>query len=359
MMIRASLTAAAVALMLAACGGGADYNKVVSFGDSLSDVGSYKSAGIAAVGGGKYTVNGPDGKVWTERIAEQLGLPALCAAQTGLKATAAFAAFAGPVTNQAACTSHAQGGARVTHPVGPWNAALLPAKEGELGQLTVPVVTQIANHLAANGNRFRADDLVLALAGGNDLFMLSGGIPARVAELAPTLGLEGATSTASTEAVQAMGVAGGELAALIRTQVLAKGASRVVVVNLPNVSITPDGIAQGAAAQGLVDAMTKTFNAQLASGLANTSGVLLVDAYTRGTTQATDGTFSNATSSACDTASPFNPLQGASLTCTTASTLTGIDVSRYAYADNVHPTPYGHQVLSDHVVAEMRRIGWF
>ena len=44
-----------------------------------------------------------------------------------------------------------------------------------------------------------------------------------------------------------MTTAGDELAADVNTQILAKGATHVVVVNLPDVSLTPSGIAAGAA----------------------------------------------------------------------------------------------------------------
>ncbi|MDB5851480.1 MAG: hypothetical protein JWP29_5232, partial [Rhodoferax sp.] len=114
----AALAAAlTLAVALAACGGGGGgdqtsvvkFSSLVVFGDSLSDVGSYRTPGIAAAGGGKYTVNGPDGLVWVERLAAQLSLPAPCAAQTGLQASGQLAAFAGPVVNHPECTAYAQG----------------------------------------------------------------------------------------------------------------------------------------------------------------------------------------------------------------------------------------------------------
>lgn len=61
--------AAGACLLLASCGGGGDdgprvrYGKLVSFGDSLSDVGTHRTPGVAALGGGKYTVNGPGSKI--------------------------------------------------------------------------------------------------------------------------------------------------------------------------------------------------------------------------------------------------------------------------------------------------------
>lgn len=358
----------AVLSSLVACGGGGRYDRLIAFGDSLSDVGSYRTPGIAAFGGGKYTVNGPNGLVWIEQIADALNLPAPCAAQTGLQSSGALAAFAAPVVDHPDCTAYAQGGSRVTHPIGPWNAALTAspnpttAFQGQLGQLTVPVATQVAMHLQRNHGRFDRDDLVLALAGGNDLFMQAGGIPARVAELmGQGIDQASATQTASGEAVQAMGVAGGELAALVKTQMLAKGARHVVVVNLPNVSLTPSSVAEGPAAQALTLAMTEAFNTQLAAGLKKSRGVLLVDAFARSNDQAAHPKryrLSNVTTPACSSTSSLNPFPGYSLTCTTASTLSGVDVSHYAYADSVHPTPYAHRLLAELVGKAMLKAGW-
>ena len=44
---------------------------------------------------------------------------------------------------------------------------------GQLGQLTSPVVDQIARHLAANNNRFSSKELVTVLAGANDVFVIT------------------------------------------------------------------------------------------------------------------------------------------------------------------------------------------
>ncbi len=76
------------AAVLAACGGSDDntmrWSGVVNFGDSLSDVGSYRVGTVAALGGGKYTINGATGLNWTEHLAQRLSVAAPCAAQTGL-----------------------------------------------------------------------------------------------------------------------------------------------------------------------------------------------------------------------------------------------------------------------------------
>lgn len=174
------------AAVLTACGGNGPsggnqtpktkFSSQITFGDSLSDVGTYAVGGVAAMGGGQYTINGNNtaispeltGKNYTQLIAAQLGLPAPCAAQTGLQGTAA-AGFSVPVTDHPECFNYAQGGARVTDPHGPGNSFFDAQGAVSLGQLTVPVVTQISNHLAKTGGKFKGDELVIVMAGGNDV----------------------------------------------------------------------------------------------------------------------------------------------------------------------------------------------
>ena len=113
------------AMALAGCGGGdggqspgVGFTQMVTFGDSLSDVGTYKVGSIAALGGGKWTVNSPTTKNWTEIVAAQYGLPAPCAAQTGLFPL--IPGFTGaPIQNFPACRNYAQGSSRVTAPLVP------------------------------------------------------------------------------------------------------------------------------------------------------------------------------------------------------------------------------------------------
>ena len=357
------------ALLIAACGGGDDRSSVaftdlVSFGDSLSDVGSYRVGAVAALGGGRYTVNPADSSTpinWTELLAARLGLKAPCAAQTGLTPT-----VSGPTNpvvdpvNHPGCLNYAQGGSRVTDPVGPGNS-LLGSPSNQLGQLTVPIVTQIANHLASSGGSFSGTELVTVLAGANDLFI-------NLATIAPTVqalvangsDVATATNTASTAAVTAMGTAGAELAAYIRTQMIAKGAKYIAVLNLPAASKTPFAYAQDAATQDLINTMVVTFNTQLQSGLAGAAGVLLVDAYTDGLMEAANPAafgISNAVTPACDLTAPVPNAFGSSLVCNASNVISG-DVSRYLFADTVHPTPYGYFLLAQLAANSLVAAGW-
>lgn len=181
----ALLTAAA----LAACGGtgssGGDqshpitFSQQVTFGDSLSDVGTYNVGAVKVAGGGKFSINGSEtskdpaltGLNWTEVLAAELRLPAPCAAQTGLEGTNNDANpaldFNVPIVNNVNCFNYAQGGARVTNPIGPGNKVVKP----EIGEMTVPVATQVQMHLAKTGGKFSGTELVTIMAGGNDVLM--------------------------------------------------------------------------------------------------------------------------------------------------------------------------------------------
>ena len=276
---------AAAALVLAACGGVGDGDQSPLSGtrrwcgsaNSLSDVGSYGTATLQAVtGGGKYTVNAADSKNWTELIAAAAGTTAPCPAQTGLESSGPLAAFAEATTNHAGCYGYAQGGTRVTNPVGVANKGLMALGDasGYVGQLTDPVINQINRHLATTASgTFSGTELVTMLAGANDLFINLG-------TFAATVGAGGDATLAGGAAVTAMGTAGAELVVYIKALIVAKGAKHVVVT-LPDVSQTPFGYSQPASVQGLINTMATTFNSQLTSGLAGTSGVLIVDAYTR------------------------------------------------------------------------------
>jgi phospholipase/lecithinase/hemolysin len=339
-----------MAAVLFGCGGDGDprivpkhpaFTSVVSFGDSLSDVGSYAVGSVKSLGGGKFTVNSPNAKIWIELIAERLGQGTPCAAETGLSGDPAQGYFA-PVTNVSGCTAYAQGGARVTDPVGPGNRAL-GGTNAVIGELTVPVATQIQNHLAAHGGNFSGSEAVFVLAGGNDLLI----------QLAAV-----AQGGEPIDAVGGVAKAGIELALQIRS-LIAAGANYIVVVNLPDVSKSPLGLAQNSVHQELMQALSQTFNAALRQGVNDMPQVLYVDAYARGRDQSANPAqygLTNTTTPACDLSPAKNPLDS-SLICTMANVVPG-QIDRYQFADTVHPSPYGHQLLADLVSSEMAGRGW-
>jgi outer membrane lipase/esterase len=380
-MVRLKLAALGAALLISACGGsrsGVDFGSMVSFGDSLSDVGTYRVGTIAAVGGGRWTVNSSTARTWTEAVAESAGTGAPCAAQTGLLVNIPGLTGA-PVTDVPGCRSYAQGSARVSNPFAP-NAASLqapPFNQVNLGLLATPVTDQMSAHLANVGGAYSGDELVTVMAGGNDLFMNLGGVASAAAgganavaaaiaagwsqqvQASVAAGGPAATDAAVNAAIAGMAQAGAELASLVKTQVIDKGAKYVVVVNLPDVSLSPFGLARDAETRSLIHTMVTTFNGQLQAGLTGTP-VILVDAYALGREHsANPGKYglTNTTVPACSTTSPANPLGGSSLACTEASTIAG-DTSGFLYADTVHGTPLAYRLLAEQVTAQLRAAGW-
>ncbi|MCC7679539.1 hypothetical protein JAB9_20150 [Janthinobacterium sp. HH107] len=450
------------AAVLAGCGGasGGDqtlkvkYTAQVSFGDSLSDVGSYAVGTVLAKGGGKFTINGDNtkinpeltGKNWTEHLAAQFGLAAPCAAETGLEGNAAKG-LSVPRVKHPGCYGYAMGGSRVTNPVGPNNKLT----GSELGALTVPVVTQIANHLAASGGKFSGTEAVFVMAGGNDVLFQLGALQAGATAAGKTAGADagakafatnltmalaagapnpataaasigaaiqtasaapGATSAtivgAAVQAaviagntavgalevygplvtkaqadatvtgnaagakagadyaaaqgpllIAAMKQAGTELVALVKDQIIAKGANYVIVNNLPDVAGTPSGLSKDANTKTLINAMVSAFNGELSGGLSGNAKVLLVDVFAVSHDQGVNpGPYglTNVSETACDLSAPGNIL-GSSLVCN-GSNLKAGDVSHYAYADDVHPTPFNNLLLARYVAKDMVVRGW-
>ncbi len=381
------------ALALSACGGGGGsdtttkvaYTKLVSFGDSLSDVGTYKVGTIAAAGGGKFSVNSGTGlENWTELLAAQLKLSAPCAAQTGLLSNQPGIPLVAVANQPLTCTNYAQGSSRVTSPAGPNSYALqVAAGATNIGLMAVPLVTQFANHLAAHGN-YTGTELVTVMAGANDTFMhinavssaATGGVAAAGAaavagwtsaeQTAVAAGGAAAVNAAATAAVAHSAQDAQELASYIVASVVGKGAKYVVVVNIPSIEHTPFGQSSGATA--LLKAMVSTYNTTLQNALAGRAGILYVDAYAESVAQTTNPTqygLSNISTPACSstayhpTTNPTgNILGGSSLACTPLNTLAGVDVSHYLYADDVHPTPFGYQLLNRFVALKMAQAGW-
>src|SRR5450432_422669 len=131
------------ALLLAACGGGdpdvpgqgspagapttkGTFTAVVSFGDSLSDIGAYAPAtslagtGAAPYFGGKFTTNetsngapdaNPLGKVWVENLAASLGI-VVTPAEVGFDGVSVKCPAAAVPALAGTCTAYGQGGSR-------------------------------------------------------------------------------------------------------------------------------------------------------------------------------------------------------------------------------------------------------
>jgi phospholipase/lecithinase/hemolysin len=251
-------------------------------------------------------------------------------------------------------------------------SALPGANADRVGQ----AVVQAAFQAAAFDGSARAYAALLA-AGGNDFSAIAAVVEAAKAYATPIGTAAGNTYAATTgaqTAVIGMATAANELAASVKNM-LSKGATRVVVVNLPDVSQTPYALStingSDNSTQQLVLAMTTAFNTALQAGLAGTPGVLFVDAFSENQRQIANPAhygLTNVTGTACNLSlgvNPFaelNPISGvvenaSSLACK-ASNLNAGDTSRYLFADSVHPTPYGHKLLAQYVTKALVIAGW-
>ena len=397
---RQALPWAFSAALLAACGGGdpdvpgsvgtagapttkGSFTSIVVFGDSLSDVGSYAPAtslagnGTPPYFGGKFTTNetstgAPDantlGKVWPELVAADLGL-VVTPAEVGFGASSVKCPIAAVPSLAATCTGYAQGGSRVTDPNGIGHAG---------GALTVPVVTQIANHLTRFGS-FKTTDLVFVYAGSNDVFTQFGAFSATATQIqasaqAGTISGDEANRqlfVAENAALAGMKQAAQELAADVVTQIVAKGGKYVAVMTLSDVVDTPLGRSLPASAQPVLTALSQNFNTWLRDGLAN-QPVQIIDTYPLfkdAYQHPAQYGFVNNTTPACDVAKISAITHGAvadgsSLFCNGTpgapynGLAAGADVNTWQFADTVHPTTGGHKVLAAAFEAQLRAFGW-
>ncbi len=373
--------AGAAFALVAACGGGggggggtattaaAAKMQVVSFGDSLSDVGTYAAYVLPHFGGGRFTTN--PGEVWTQKVAEAYGGTLTPAYQGGfgsaLQATGGF--------------GYAQGGARVTDPQGIGWAA------NNLAATTVPIATQVANYLSAHGS-FNSNQIVLIQGGANDIFANSTALVTAI-ETDIAGGMTAQTALAK-EVTTTLGPVALSLVQQVGT-ILANGATHVVLSNVPDIGQTPLGVEtaaqQGATAQQLLSGIAQTFNALLSGYLqaANLSSkIIFIDTFTwQDTTlanfQANGFTVSN-TGTACNlqqmqasatayaqanpsvllpgqTAAQFGASLASSLFCSPQTlTVAGADQT-YMFADTVHPTTHLHALFAQYVEQQLAAAG--
>ena len=280
---------AVAALALAACAfaGSASaqtYNRLVVFGDSLSDNGNLYliSSGTQPASPPYYQGRFSSGRVWTELL--------------GFNA----ANFNGSVTGS---INYAFGGSRTDASAG----------------VPFGMLTQLSRYTAAGG-KFGSGDLVTVLGGANDIFQA---LPAAGASASPV--------AAMTPVVTA---AAANVNALVNS-VAGAGAGTILVSNLPKLSLTPQF--RGTAAAPLADYSATTFNTALQTGLTTVAAsrpgtnIILMDLFKVGDYIAANPGQFGVTNI---TAACFNGVTVCS------------NPSSYFYFDGVHPTATGHQIIA-------------
>jgi len=343
------------------------FDNVVVFGDSLSDDGNLD---LSCISQGqcpqlpflmRFTTN--PGEVAVEHIADYFGTPLTPALMQG--------------------TDFAFGGAGILNnsPGTPASVPLLP--------------TQLGMYLQANGNKADPNTLYSVWGGANDVFyaatsgaaaataqqLIQQTIAAQVqqaiaANLIPNVPAAIAAFTAQitpivTQQVVAQVTAGAGVSSLMdQAQIQAylqqaattelgmvkqlgdAGARYVMVFNLPNIGLTPSGLAQGPTAAGQLTGLSLVYNNTLNAGLANAGvNIIPVNAFAMLNEIVADPSrygFTNVTQPACTGG------DGSSFECLPAGT-PGATVtyqpgteSTYLFADGVHPTAAAHALLAQY-----------
>lgn len=325
--LKGALCASAMAILapMAHADDTVTFNRVFVLGDSLSDGGSYTNsakAGIAAATGGaapninyRFTTNNPNGssRTWGEILAARLGISLAPNYQYPVKVGG---------------TDYAEGGARVSNPVG---IGYSPAT----GIMTTPVSTQVDRLLASSPN-LGANDLVLLWAGANDVFT--------------QLGTVSAGAETPTQGGAAMVQAGTDMATQV-ARLRAAGAKYVVVALLPDIGAhTPYGrLLQSGGGAALLSSYSQAFNNTLRATLPAT-GVAVIN-----TDKILGGILANTTRfgfSAADPLAATSPACGINPAATgpgnyfnSSLTCVSTNPNKAVFADGVHPSADGQLIL--------------
>lgn len=298
-------TALATALALGwAAPATAQFGNVYFFGDSLSDMGSYKP--VLPAGTGLFTTN--PGPVWALPFAQGLGFSASPANQGG--------------------NDYAMGGAYVAQSPGygvPPTTSAMP-------------VSQQIQALLSKGP-LDSTAIYSVWAGNNEVFQQLDGLAA------------GTITAAQAQAnMTAAGLQLAQQLGLLRTQ----GARYLLVWNLPDIGNTPQFY--GTAGAPVATALTGVFNSALRGAL-DGSGIQTIRLNDRALLSeiiANPSSFglANARNVACAVST--------ALLCTPSSLVSPDAAQTYVFADGVHPTTAGHAILAQYatsVVAAPQQIG--
>ncbi|MGZ5180653.1 MAG: SGNH/GDSL hydrolase family protein, partial [Ramlibacter sp.] len=359
--LRAVMAAITVSLV-AACGGGGNsaapspplasgtaISRVVVAGDSLADVGTFgfkatvQSAANPAAGYPLYP----------EIVARDLGTGSLCSY---------FSSGDGKTfpSTRPGCTDFAVGGASIVNPVTQGGDAL-----------PFSVKDQLQTAQAANGGAWRAGDLVVVDAGANDAAGLAvgylGAQRGGVADQAVYLALLGQQLSGST-IDQALSQANGRSVAarlymqqlartfwdMVKANTLDKGATRVALVNVPDITLTPRfrsitaGVAtdQGAAAAAEFVAAVRgwivAFNTELATLAAGDPRVVIAPYFDDSTAEnATPAAYglTNTTDASCPPNVDFPACTDAALDASPPAGLGAGWWKTWLYSNAFHPSP--------------------
>ena len=329
-----SVAASAALLSMGAQAQSVEFKNIYSLGDSLSDVGTYSNAviGGAALQGVilpniqyRFTNNNLDGssQVWVEDLAGRLGLTL-----TPNRIN----------PNDVGGTAFAEGGARVSNPLGiGYDPARLIT--------TTPLTTQVDRLLALKPT-LDAGDLIFLWAGANDGLVQFSNVSTG--------------TTTPTAALTELATEAGVVAQQVQ-RLRAAGGKYVVVALLPDLANTPFGalITQGNPAGGqLLTALSDAFNNQALAAVPAAGAVvvdvnkLLADVIASPTKYGFNANSLGATACGVNPSpTGVGDFYNSSLT-----TCFNANPDNYLFADGVHPNTQAHALFGQFAYAGLQAI---
>lgn len=298
--------AAAVLALLAACGGGGstvdpfEPRRLLAFGDENSllttDGRRYAVNGVVTVGN-EQRIDCSANPIWLQTLASGFGL---------------VLAACNPTNTTPTSTLYARAGARVAD-----------------------VRAQIDQHFA--GGTVSSRDLITVFAGLHDILELYTQFPAQ----------------AQTQLLAAAGARGRQLAE--QANRLANANGRVIVLTLPNIGVTPFGLAEKASRPdvdraALLRDLTAAFNRELRLNLINDGrliGLVLADELIDSMAEFPAAySLANSTQAACAVALPD---------CTTNTLVLNAAAGTWLWADSLHLAAQGHAQIGNAALTRAAR----
>lgn len=276
----------------------AQFSQVISIGDSLSDVGNTQDVSFGTTPASpNFMGRFSNGQVWNELLAIELGLSP-------------------PTSSRDGGTNYAYGGALTSQDV---NITIL-----FFFTITLPSATsQTFDFLGDVSNVADQDALYTLSIGGNDIL-----------EAGEALSVNASNAEIEAAKQEMRNIAGSVQVAVqqLLNSLSTPGAARIVMLNVPNVGITPRATADGK--EFIFQQLSEAYNEGLSNVVAslNDNRILLVDFFaitndavanpaSYGFTNVTDRCWSESAGTVCSNA------------------------DEYLFWDDIHPTTMGHTLL--------------